>query len=60
MRKVVNHRGHCVRDIEQTQRFYEEVLGFEPWRRVEPPEEMTTELLDRKASVVILVPAEGP
>ena len=34
MATVVNHVGHCVRDLEQTQRFYEEVLGFEFWRQL--------------------------
>lgn len=43
MATVVNHAGQCVRDLARTQRFYEEVLGFEFWRRVEPPEEMTAQ-----------------
>jgi catechol 2,3-dioxygenase-like lactoylglutathione lyase family enzyme len=43
---VFNHVGHCVADVERSRRFYEEVLGFEFWREIEPPDEMTTQLLD--------------
>jgi catechol 2,3-dioxygenase-like lactoylglutathione lyase family enzyme len=43
---VFNHVGHCVADLERSRRFYEEVLGFELWRELDAPDEMTTQLLD--------------
>ena len=46
MGSVFNHIGHCVADVDRSRRFYEEVLGFEFWRDLEPPDEMTTTLLD--------------
>lgn len=46
MGSVFNHVGHCVADVDRSRRFYEEVLGFEFWRELEPPDEMTTKLLD--------------
>lgn len=50
MGSVFNHVGHCVADVDRSRRFYEEVLGFEFWRDLEPPDEMTTQLLDLSES----------
>ncbi len=46
MDPVINHIGLCVTDVARTRRFYEEVLGFEFWRDLEPPDEMTSKLID--------------
>ena len=46
MGAVFNHVGHCVADVDRARRFYEEVIGLEFWRELEPPDEMTTQLLD--------------
>src|SRR5436190_16383106 len=43
---VINHVGLCVADVERSRRFYEEVLGFEYWREIEPPDEMVAKLID--------------
>jgi catechol 2,3-dioxygenase-like lactoylglutathione lyase family enzyme len=44
-RVVFNHLGHCVTDLERARRFYVEVLGFEPWRAIEPPDDLSAKLL---------------
>jgi lactoylglutathione lyase len=46
MDSVFNHMGLCVTDMARSRRFYEEVLGFEYWRELEPPDEMTSKLVD--------------
>ena len=46
MRSVFNHVGHCVADLDRSRRFYEEVLGFEHWRELEPPDAMVSKLID--------------
>jgi catechol 2,3-dioxygenase-like lactoylglutathione lyase family enzyme len=45
MGSVFNHVGLCVTDMARSQRFYEEVLGFEYWRELEPPDDMTAKLI---------------
>jgi lactoylglutathione lyase len=45
MGSVFNHVGLCVTDMARSQRFYEEVLGFEYWRELEPPDAMTAKLI---------------
>jgi catechol 2,3-dioxygenase-like lactoylglutathione lyase family enzyme len=35
---VFNHVGHCVADLGRSRRFYEDVLGFEPWRELTVPD----------------------
>ncbi len=44
-RVVFNHVGQCVTDLERSRRFYVELLGFEPWRQINPPDELTATLL---------------
>ena len=44
-RVVVNHVGQCVTDLERSRRFYEELLGFEYWRELEPPQPASAKLL---------------
>src|SRR5438132_58306 len=40
-----NHTGQVVTDLERAKRFYQEVLGFEPWYEVSPPDEATAKLI---------------
>jgi catechol 2,3-dioxygenase-like lactoylglutathione lyase family enzyme len=40
-----NHLGQCVTDLERSRRFYVDVLGFEPWREINPPDTPSNELL---------------
>jgi lactoylglutathione lyase len=44
-RTVFNHIGLCVADRERSRRFYEELLGFEFWWELEPPDDGTDRLL---------------
>ena len=39
-----NHTGQVVTDLERSKRFYQEVLGFEFWYEITPPDEMTAKL----------------
>jgi lactoylglutathione lyase len=39
-----NHTGQVVTDLERSKRFYQEVLGFEFWYEIKPPDEMTAKL----------------
>jgi catechol 2,3-dioxygenase-like lactoylglutathione lyase family enzyme len=42
---VFNHVGQCVVDLDRSRRFYEELLGFEFWRQISPPDPATAKLL---------------
>jgi catechol 2,3-dioxygenase-like lactoylglutathione lyase family enzyme len=42
---VFNHLGQCVTNLARSRRFYEEVLGFEFWREIEPPDSPSDQLL---------------
>jgi catechol 2,3-dioxygenase-like lactoylglutathione lyase family enzyme len=42
---VFNHVGQCVTDLARSRRFYEELLGFEFWRQISPPDDATAKLL---------------
>jgi lactoylglutathione lyase len=44
-RVVVNHLGQCVTDLARSRRFYEQVLGFEFWREIHPPDTGSAQLL---------------
>ncbi len=44
-RVVFNHVGQCVTDLERSRRFYVELLGFEPWREINPPDDASAKLL---------------
>jgi lactoylglutathione lyase len=39
-----NHTGQVVTDLERSKRFYQEVLGFQFWYEISPPDEMTATL----------------
>lgn len=42
---VFNHLGQCVEDLARARRFYEDVLGFEFWREIAPPDSPSNQLL---------------
>ncbi|WAC93479.1 VOC family protein [Mycobacterium sp. Aquia_213] len=44
-RTVFNHVGLCVADRERSRRFYEEVLGFQFWWELEPPDNLTAQVV---------------
>jgi catechol 2,3-dioxygenase-like lactoylglutathione lyase family enzyme len=44
-RVVFNHVGQCVTDLDRARRFYVELLGFERWREIRPPDGATATLL---------------
>jgi lactoylglutathione lyase len=44
-RTVFNHVGLCVADTARSRRFYEEVLGFQYWWELEPPDPMTAQVV---------------
>ena len=46
MDPIVNHVGLCVTDRRRAARFYEAVLGFEPWFEIAPPDAMVAKLID--------------
>jgi lactoylglutathione lyase len=46
MDPVINHVGLCVTDAARSRRFYEQVLDFEFWYDLEPPDEMVAKLSD--------------
>ncbi|HEX4821839.1 MAG TPA: VOC family protein [Acidimicrobiales bacterium] len=55
-----NHTGQVVTDLERSKRFYREVLGFELWYEIAPPDEASAKLvgltppLDMHASYLTL------
>jgi catechol 2,3-dioxygenase-like lactoylglutathione lyase family enzyme len=40
-----NHVGQCVADLDRSKRFYVELLGFTLEREIQPPDELTGQLL---------------
>jgi lactoylglutathione lyase len=44
-RTVFNHVGLCVTDRERSRRFYESVLGFQFWWELEPPDNLTAQVV---------------
>jgi len=44
-RVVFNHVGQCVSDLVRSRRFYEDLLGFEFWREISPPDRASAKLL---------------
>lgn len=44
-RTVFNHVGLCVADRGRSRRFYEQLLDFQFWWELEPPDDGTAELL---------------
>jgi catechol 2,3-dioxygenase-like lactoylglutathione lyase family enzyme len=42
--RAYNHTGQVVTDLERSKRFYQEVLGFQFWYEVTPPDDATTKL----------------
>jgi lactoylglutathione lyase len=41
---VYNHTGQVVTDLERSKRFYQEVLGFQPWYEGQFPDEAVAKL----------------
>lgn len=41
---IYNHTGQVVSDLERSQRFYQEVLGFKPWYQFQPPDEAVAKI----------------
>lgn len=44
-RTVFNHVGLCVADRERSRRFYEGLLGFQFWWELDPPDNLTSQLV---------------
>ncbi|MBW0012565.1 VOC family protein [Mycobacterium sp.] len=44
-RTTFNHVGLCVSDRERSRRFYENVLGFQFWWELDPPDRPTAQLV---------------
>jgi lactoylglutathione lyase len=44
-RTVFNHVGLCVADRERSRQFYEGVLGFQFWWELEPPDNLTAQVV---------------
>lgn len=45
LRLTFNHVGLCVSDCERSRRFYENVLGFQFWWELDPPDGPTSKLV---------------
>jgi catechol 2,3-dioxygenase-like lactoylglutathione lyase family enzyme len=41
---LFNHTGLVVTDLERSKRFYQEVLDFQFWYEIEPPDDVTAKL----------------
>jgi catechol 2,3-dioxygenase-like lactoylglutathione lyase family enzyme len=39
-----NHVGHVVTDLDRARRFYADVLGFQVWYEIHPPDDATAKL----------------
>jgi lactoylglutathione lyase len=48
-RTVFNHVGLCVADRERSRRFYEGLLGFQFWWEIDPPDDLTAQLVQLSA-----------
>jgi catechol 2,3-dioxygenase-like lactoylglutathione lyase family enzyme len=44
-RTTFNHVGLCVADRERSRRFYEGLLGFQFWWELEPPDDLTAQVV---------------
>jgi len=44
-----NHLGQCVSDLERSKRFYTQLFGFVVDREIQPPDEMSAQLLQLEA-----------
>jgi lactoylglutathione lyase len=44
-RTTFNHVGLCVADRERSRRFYEGLLGFQFWWELDPPEDLTSQVV---------------
>jgi catechol 2,3-dioxygenase-like lactoylglutathione lyase family enzyme len=42
--RAFNHVGHVVTDLERAKDFYQEVLGFQFWYEIQPPDGATAKL----------------
>jgi catechol 2,3-dioxygenase-like lactoylglutathione lyase family enzyme len=45
-RTVFNHVGLCVTDRDRSRRFYEGLLGFQFWWELDPPDNLTAQLVE--------------
>src|SRR6476660_4021069 len=45
MSSAFNHVGQCVTDLERSKRFYCELFGFVVEREVQPPDDMSAQLM---------------
>jgi len=48
-----NHLGQCVSDLERSKRFYTQLFGFVVDREIQPPDEMSAQLLQLEAPLVM-------
>lgn len=51
MGAAFNHLGQCVTDLDRSRRFYVDVLDFEPWREINPPDSPSDALLRLEAPI---------
>jgi lactoylglutathione lyase len=48
-----NHLGQCVTDLERSKRFYTQLFGFVVDREIQPPDEMSAQLLQLEAPLAM-------